>query len=326
MQSDSINRIGGIIIIIIAVLALLLIGRQVPFGAKNSVFYVENTDRIYRILISNEHNNELELIRRPDGWFLDGDTEVRRPAIDHILKTIRDIRIKSPVSDEAFKHFVDSENTEHLEVRIYAKHRLIQSFHVYRNKEGDAPGIMKRREATRPFIVHIPGDDADPAGRFTAERKFWMPNTVFAASSDQIARVSFVYTDKPDSSFSIEREGRKINFSSPGYAGEAIDTMAVGRYLSYFNYIPFESYAFGLSLQDKDSVSADPVRYSIELVTTGTDTTRLLTWTRQIIKGDSMVTDTDRLWGSTNGGDDLFVIRYYDLDPLIKYPSYFISD
>ncbi|MDA3834926.1 MAG: hypothetical protein PF495_16190, partial [Spirochaetales bacterium] len=89
MQSDSIKRIGGIIIIIIAVLALLLIGRQVPFGAKNSVFYVENTDRVYRILIGDDHNNEIELRRRSDEWFLGGNIEVRKPAIDLILKTIR---------------------------------------------------------------------------------------------------------------------------------------------------------------------------------------------------------------------------------------------
>ncbi len=328
MQSDSIKRIGIgiIIIIIIAAIAILLIGRQAPFDAKNSVFYVENTDRIYRILISDDHNNEVELMRRPDGWVIDGDIVVRSSAIDIILKTIRDIRIKSPISDEAFTQFADSEKTKHLEVMIYGKRRLLQSFHIYRNREDDAPGIMKRREAARPFVMHIPGEDADPAKRFIADSKFWMPNTVFAAGPGQISRIRVVYTDKPDSSFSIEREGGKINFSSAGYAGETVDTMVIGRYLSYFNYVPFESYDHGLSPQDTDSVSSDPVRYSIEVVTGVADTTRLLTWTRKIMKGGSLVRDTDRLWGSINDGGDLFVIRYYDLDPLIKYPSYFISD
>ncbi|MFO7754925.1 MAG: hypothetical protein R6V34_02970 [Bacteroidales bacterium] len=326
MQADIKKRIITIIIILIAALALVLISRKVPFGAENSVFHVENTERIYRIVISGDHNNETELIRRSDGWFLDEDIEARKAAVDLILKTIRDIRIKSPVSEQTFSHLVDSEDAERLEVRIYGKNRLIQSFHVYKNTAGTSPGIMKRREAARPFIAYIPGDDSDPAMRFIADREFWMPNTVFAFGPDQISRVRVVYTDKPDSSFSIERKGRQIDFSSAGYAGTAVDTMAAGRYLSYFNYIPFENYAYGMSREDKDSISSEPVLFSIEVLAGRTDTTELLTWTRHIMKGDSLVPDTDRLWGSINKGDDLFVIRYFDLDPLIKYPSYFISD
>lgn len=325
MQADNIKRIAGMIIIIIAVLAMVLISRQVPFGAKHSAFHVENTDRIYRILISGD-NREVELIRRDGQWFLDGDIEARKPAVDMILKILRDIRIKSPVSDELFNQVVDSDNAQHMEVRVYGKNRLIQSFHVYKNTEGSLPGIMKRRRATRPFIAHMPGEEADPAMYFIADREFWMPNIVFALSPEQISRVKVMYTDKPDSSFTIRKKGRQLDFYSPGSEGGQLDTLAAGRYLSYYNYIPFESYAYDLGREQKDSVSAHPADLSIEVVTDGADTSRLMAWTRKIMKGGSMVTDTDRLWGSVNGGEDLFVIMYYHLDPLIKYPSYFISE
>lgn len=326
MQADIIKRISGIIIMTAAVTALLLIGRHVPFGAKNSVFYIESTERIYSIAIRDENNNKLELFRRNGDWFLEDGIKVRKAAIDLILRTIRNIRIKSPVSDESFNHFVDSESTEHLKVQIYGKNRLIQSFLVYKDTDGASPGIIKRREASRPFLVHIPGEDADPAMHFIADREFWVPNIVFAAGPDEISGIKVIYTDKPDSSFHIEKKGRNIDLSFPDCTGKPVDTLAVGRYLSYYNYIPYESYAYDLSPAVKDSISADPFYLYIEMMTVRDDTTKLMAWTRSIMKGDSMVTDTDRLWGSINGGDDLFVMSYYDLDPLIKYPSYFISD
>jgi len=42
-------------------------------------------------------------------------------------------------------------------------------------------------------------------------------------------------------------------------------------------------------------------------------------------KSDSSAgtTDSDRLYGKLNTMDDLFIIRYFDIDPLLKKRSYF---
>jgi hypothetical protein len=35
--------------------------------------------------------------------------------------------------------------------------------------------------------------------------------------------------------------------------------------------------------------------------------------------------DTDRLWGKTSDRDMLFVMRYFDIDPVLKKKAYFFA-
>jgi hypothetical protein len=38
-----------------------------------------------------------------------------------------------------------------------------------------------------------------------------------------------------------------------------------------------------------------------------------------------MKKDSDRLWAKTDEKDDLFIMRYFDIDPLLKKKSYFFA-
>ncbi|MCU0457199.1 MAG: hypothetical protein MUE74_12945, partial [Bacteroidales bacterium] len=38
------------------------------------------------------------------------------------------------------------------------------------------------------------------------------------------------------------------------------------------------------------------------------------------------MSDSDRLWGKTDARDDLFILRYFDIDPILKKRSYFFPE
>jgi hypothetical protein len=318
------KRLVIIILIIIIVIVLFIIGRHEPFGADNSVFFVENTDRISRISISDD-NKSVSLVRDPDGWYIDDKYEASPQAIEFMLRILGDIRIKSPVSEKIYDELLQN-NTREIEVKIFNNRNIIQSFYIYMNNEVEYPGIMQKSKKTKPFIMQIPGYETDPCSYFVPDRRYWMPNVVFGLNPVHISRVHFNYFTKPDSSFSLINDGSGIAFSSESYNNERIDTMAAGRYLSYFTYVPFDNWIYDISISGKDSITESKPYFSLDVITDEPDTIKLITWKMMIKKGGMMVEDTDRLLGSLNGGEDLFVIRYYDLDPLIKEPSYFIID
>ncbi len=319
------KRLAGIILVIVIVIVLFIIGRRVPFGAGNSVFYVENTERIDRILIRYQ-NESANLTREPDGWYVNGEHEARIQAVEFMLKILKDIRIKSPVSNGTYNDLLNDENTREIEVRIFGDSKMLQSFFIYMNNKIDHPGIMQKRKKTKPFIVHIPGYETDPCSFFVSDYRFWIPYMVFGLRPDRISEIHFNNSYMPDSSFTIINNGGKISFMTKDYENERIDTMAAIRYLSYFTYVPFENWVYDISADEKDSITESLPYFSLEVVTDDPDTIRLLTWKRMINDRERKAEDTDRLWGSLNGGEDLFTIKYYDLDPLIKQPSYFIIE
>lgn len=314
-----------IIIILITLIIVLMIGRDMPFGTKNSAFHVEKTGKISRILISGDEN-EIDLRRKAGEWYLNDDQPVRPSAIDFILKTIREIRIKSPVSQEMYNELLGRDSTRHVEVKIYDKNRLIRSFHIYTGKGDEFPGLVQKDKRAKPFTVHMPGYDIDPLMNFVTAKNFWLPDIIFEVPPGNISEISLTYHNMPDSSFIIRHEGDKLAFENDHYAGEDIDTMALGRYLSYFSYIPFEQRILDEPVNTGDPLKERDPYFNLELITGDADTIDLLTWKRYIYDGNERIRDTDRLWGSMNRGEDIFIISYYDLDPVIKYPSYFISE
>ena len=36
--------------------------------------------------------------------------------------------------------------------------------------------------------------------------------------------------------------------------------------------------------------------------------------------------DTDRVWAKIDGTNDIFILRYFDIDPILKKKSYFFAE
>jgi hypothetical protein len=95
------------------------------------------------------------------------------------------------------------------------------------------------------------------------------------------------------------------------------------RYISYFAHVPFESWALGLSSDEKKSIERENPLYEIIVVTSQGVRKVVKLWQRPVDDKNITKPDTDRLWAKTEGSAEIFVIRYIDIDPLLKKLSYF---
>ena len=105
---------------------------------------------------------------------------------------------------------------------------------------------MKLGEGSKPFIVYVPGYEGDIGTGFTPEELFWQPYSIFNLLPSEIASVKFENLSDTTSSFSIVSENRKYSVTDLHKKLAGWDTTLVARYLSYFAWIPFESWAFDL--------------------------------------------------------------------------------
>lgn len=308
--------------LVFALLLLVIFKSRTPFGKHNSSFAAEPQREITRIEFS-EGARRLTLEKKEDNWLLDGKTETRKGGILFILRILKEIKIKSPVSDELFKTEVIGKEIIPVKVKVYEKRKLLKSFLVYKTRSNSYGNIMKIKGTAKPFIVYLPGYEGDIGSGFTLNELFWQPYTVFNLLPSQISSIDFENLADTASSFSIFHKNQRIVLSDRSREIYDWDSTRITRYLSYFTWIPFESWALDIGMEEKKTVESQEPVYRITVSTTGGTKTVLTLWEKVNLENNLKTKDTDRLLGKTQNSDQFFIIRYFDIDPILKKRAYF---
>jgi hypothetical protein len=316
----------GIVVLAILVLLLLLLFRnRLPFGSANSNFACDPKDEITRIEFA-AGEKQLSLEKRGDTWLVGGTKEARKNGILFITKVLREIRIKSPVSSELFNTEIKEKGIEAEKIKVYSGRKLIRSFLVYKTASNPYGNIMKLREGSKPFIVFVPGYDGEIGSAFTLNELFWQPYTIFNLLPSEIATIGFENFADTASSFRISAHNHHFALSAPARPLAGWDSALVTRYLSYFAYIPFEKWETGMGAAEKKKIELSVPLYRISVLGTTGKKSILTMWELEHEENGKRVRDSDRLLGKTQANDEFFILRYFDIDPLIKKRSYFFPE
>jgi hypothetical protein len=311
----------SVITIPLLILLIYLFRERSPFGGDTS-FTAEPKNEITRIEFA-DGKNTLTLEKKGEEWFVNKSLETRKTSILFILKIISEMEIKSPVTAELFSKEIIENGIEPLKVRVFEKGKIIKSFLVYKTGSNKYGNIMKLRESSKPFIVYIPGNEVEIGSAFTMNELFWQPYTVFSFLPSDIYSVAVENMADTSSSFMIKNENSCLRLFNNLGELSGWDSSRMIRYISYFAHVPFESWALGLSPGEKSSIEKEDPLYEIIVVTSQGVRKVVKLWQRSVDENNLAKPDTDRLWAKTEGGAEIFVIRYIDIDPLLKKLSYF---
>lgn len=321
------KAVKGIILILILTgsIILLVFRNRSPFGQRNSSFWSEPEKEITRIELS-EGKNKLSLTREGDKWLINGRQEARKPGVFFMIRVLQDLRIKSPVSVELFEREVESRGITPVRVRVFENRRLLKSFLVFKTTSNIYGNIMKLKSNSKPFIVYIPDHENDIGSIFTTDELFWQPYSLFTLLPSQISSLSLENLSDTASSFSIVNSNNIYSVSNLKRELHGSDSSRVKRYLSYFAWIPFESWARDIDAEEKKRVESLQPLYRITVNSSDGNKTTLHLWERMITRDGQRIKDNDRLLGKTDNIDEFFVLRYFDIDPIIKKRSYFFPE
>lgn len=296
-----------------------------PFGKENSKFCVDWSDQIQKITIS-EGSQVLTLTKSEQGWLVNNNKKARESAISFIIKTLSSLEIKSPITETKFQDLFAGEDMEPKLVRVEGKGRKLMSFLIYKSNTLGEHAIFKRKAGSLPFYLSIPAYDTDPGSHFVCDELFWLPYNIFNLHPDKLKSVSLNYSDPDMDDILIEFDAKEPRIKFNGVEAVSVDSEKLKRYISYFTYIPFENWAFALHSDVKEKVlDSEPVMiFSIKMNDGSSKNVKL--WLRLIEGASGVIPDTDRLYGEMDNGGELFIVRYFDIDPLIKRSEYFIKD
>jgi hypothetical protein len=311
-------------VLLIAVLIIVILLRtRTPFGRENSAFASIPQNEITRIEFLQQ-GEKLQLEKKGNTWMVNGKNDARRSGIVFMEMILTGIKIKSPVSEDLFVDEIVNKKVNPLKVRVFENNKLLNSFLVYKTGSNLYGNIMKISEKSKPFIVYVPGFEGDIGSGFTMNELFWLPYTIFNLLPSEISSVT--YDDLSDTTSSFVITGRNNVFSLDDASAKlpGWDSLRVKRYISYFGFIPFESWAFDLPEEKIEKILAETPLCRISVVKNDGSEIPLTLWEKK--NEETGEKDSDRLWGKTGERDELFIVRYFDIDPLLKKKSYFFTE
>jgi hypothetical protein len=312
----------GILLIIFAGVLILIIFRiRSPFGRNNSSFASVPREEITRIEFS-QNGKKLTLENKGESWLVNGKSEARKTGVLFILRVLKEIKIKSPVSPDLFTSEITGKNIIPVKVRVFEKGRNLSTFLVYKTSSNIYGNIMKIKGTSKPFIVSVPGYEGDIGSGFTLNELFWQSYTVFNLLPSEVASVKFENFSDSSASFSIINRDHHSFLAGDSANISGWDPALVTRYISYFAWVPFESWDLESGESEQKAIEQRTPLYRISVSTSEGKTKVLTLWE---LVSDKTGKDSDRLYGKTNDTDKLFIMRYFDIDPLIKKKPYFFG-
>lgn len=320
MEMNNIYVRNALIFVILLLLLAVIVSVRNNFlsGKKQTHFASEPKNEITRIELS-ENGRHLVLTNESEGWKVNGDKEARKNAVLFMIRILSEMSVKSPVSAELFNNDIKSKGIEPIVVRVFENRNLLRSFLVFRTKGNKYGNIMKIRDSAKPFIVSLPGYEGDIGSAFTTNELYWKPYTVFNFRPTEISEIFLENLSDTTLSFRINKKGEDFIFSDNIKVLAGWDTTKVKRYVSYFTWVPFEDWAKDISSEEKSRIESQKPLYRLKVVASDGSETRLTIWEKNI-DGE---TDTDRLWAKIDGQEEFLIIRYFDIDPLLKRITYF---
>jgi len=179
------------------------------------------------------------------------------------------------------------------------------------------------------YRVYLPGEEGTPLP-FTAVSYYWRNHHVFRYLPGEVTRVSFRYTNKKNKSFTVDQTNRGYFFevNPPDSSLPARpDTGRIERYLTYFQSLDFDEFAFRLTREEKEKILKSPPRYEFRIQAGTSDSVLIVTYPmiRDTIdvRGTNPREDPDLTWAWVEPPGELVILKYYRIDPWIKEPAYF---
>jgi hypothetical protein len=307
----------------LSVLLFFLLKGQSPFGKRNSSFACEPVKEITKIELS-EGDKSLRLEKSGSKWLVNSGAEARKGGISFLTSILTEIRIKSTVSEELFENQISVNNIEPVIVRVYEKKKLLKKLIVYKTASNRYGNIMKINSGSKPFIVYLPGFEGDIGSVFTVNESYWKPFVVFNMLPSEIASVELHNFADTASSFKIVNKQGRFHLTENYKGSIESDSSRVMRYISYFTFIPFDEWSADPADDIAKKSGVQEPLYRISVTGLNGQLRILDLWERTLTGDKGSSADTDRLLGKIKGEDNFFVIRYFDIDPLLKKKTYFL--
>lgn len=302
-------------------------------------FAVADTASITKIFLADAGDRQVLLERKSkDHWTVETDYKARPDAINTLLKTIKRLRVKRPVSHSAMNNVVTELAAKHTKVEIYTKNsnKPAKVYYIGGVTLDNRSNHMLLEGAENPYVVHIPGFSGYLSVRYFLDKEEWRDRSVFKLKPKDIAFIEVNYPDKPEDSFRISPKNLESysisRLDGSSSSNVAIDTKAAYDYLSFYRNLNLESYVNDYSFREeiKDfkplaQIGVQPKKGDLKTMVIYRMPVNKRSKGRVTAGGEVKEYDPDRFYAYINDGKDFIVIQNYVFGKVLRDYDYFLK-
>lgn len=316
--------------LVFIILSLLILGAGAVFVARNLInqvpdFAVKNEESIKKIEFKSD-KGVVNLEKKNGIWVMNGAGAARKDAVKVLLKTLTNIEIKSPVEKERLNNILSDNGIETVQVRISSSLKQLKKYTVYKVSSNLYGNIMTKGKKESSYINHLPGYSGDIGVFYNTRLNYWKPHILFDYNIGDISSVELIKGDDPINSYTISRN-ESGSFILRGVDGEALkssDPVQVTRYISYFHNIGFEKFVEPESGILTEKILQSPTLYTIRVKNVQGDV-KVVKIYPVLHEGSLTEIDKNYAYASVSGENELVLVKYFALDPIIKNLDYFFK-
>ena len=291
-------------------------------------FAIEDTSVITKIFLVDMANNQITLEKlKPGHWTVNGKYKVRKDLLDILLKTMKNLEVKSPVARAARENVIKRLATGAVKVEIYQNNddEPDKVYYVGGATQDKYGTYMLLENSSEPFIMNIPYFSGYLSTRYNIDEYEWRDKMVFNYQFKDIANITVKYPQDNAHSFAITNIGN-WNYTLRLLQNEELivnyDTTNLNIYLTLFQNVQFESFVRKMDKAYLDSIVSYPPVCIMTVSDMSGKTTKLRVFLKPVPKGGFDIDgtpieyDIDRMYALIDDEREFVTIQYYVFDKL----------
>lgn len=207
------NLLLLLLLIVLAITAYFLyttdgkIQSQVDFKD----FSIEDTAGISKIFISDINGNYVSLNKEASTWKINNNYAARPDAIGLILKTVHDIKIKSPISKTKVENVLKRMASNSVKVEFYGKdNTLIKTWYVgdpTPSRVGTYMLLEKNgKKSSKAYVTHLLTEKGSLKSRFFRDSLLWRDRIILKTNPQKIKSIEVIHSVDSNISFKITNQ------------------------------------------------------------------------------------------------------------------------
>ena len=172
-------------------------------------FAVPDTSSITKVILRDKKPSSVTLERTAKGWVVDSVHPVRKDAIEVLLKTLSEVRLKNFVTESAVPEINERMAVYGKLVEVFVGEQRVKHYIVGTETPDMLGTYYKMVVAELPFSVYIQGFNGYLSTRFFTESTLWRDRTIFGLAPESIKNIEMVLPQDPSGGWMITRQNLK---------------------------------------------------------------------------------------------------------------------